>query len=793
MSSVQARKLGDKYILLDRLGTGGMAEVYRGKLVGDRGFEKLIVIKKLLPHVAQDKEMVRLFIGEARLAALLQHENIAATYDFGKIDSTYFLAMEYLFGKDLYSILQRGKESNKPLGPAKALMITAKICEGMDYAHSMKDLKNNPLNLIHRDLTPQNIFITYDGKVKVIDFGVAKAEMLDTRTQAGVVKGKLSYMSPEQLSGASIDSRSDIFSIGILLYEMLSGRRMYSGDTAALIKKCITVDYTHLENILPDLPPKLYVILHKALSRDIKKRYQTCAEMQADIENLLFSQSIRPDHKVLKKYVQQLFAHEFKVEQEQATSVLENAQDAAPADQEKTVFIRPDGNEDVPDGDKTIVYDAYNDGAQCSSAVEVGAGGQGSKADIAGQPLRNKKLYMFLAASVVLVVFAGVLIRGFMKDEPGEISRVSVPVKQDTQVESASRQPVSEKVVVEKIVEKKLGKKEIAMQQKTIKELLLKAENAIAENRTTEPRGNSALGFYKDILRMDPQNETALVGLNRIGRQYVGQADKALAEKRFVDALNIVEAGLVAIPEHQDLLDMKKHLDVKKQTYIQELNNKAEQRLTLYQFMSPEDDSAYTYFNKVLEIEPDNSQALSGIQKIVERFVRLIRMAVMEKRFADAEEVVKDSLAAFPYHNGLQELKSLVEREKQAYFQKLCDTAERRLAADLLTSPKKDCALLYYNKILEIDPDNEKAKSGYIKIADRYLALANSDQRKLRISSAKVHVSKGLAVVPDHQGLLSLKKELQGSTADNILKGVEKNLDDVVGDVEKGLKGIFSD
>lgn len=304
MSSIQAKKLGAKYVLLDLLGVGGMAEVFRGKLLGDKGFQKPIVIKKLLPQVARDEEMTRLFIGEARLAALLQHENIATTFDFGVLEDNYFLAMEYLFGKDLYTVMQRAKESKSPLETHHALMIVAKICEGMDYAHNLKDLQNNPLNIIHRDLTPQNIFITYDGKVKIIDFGVAKAEMLDTRTRAGVVKGKISYMSPEQISGALVDSRSDIFSIGILLYEMISKRRMYHGDTATLIRKSITVEYEALETIIHDLPPQLYAILHKALSSDIEARYQSCGAMQSDIENLLFSMGERPDSRVLKGYMQ---------------------------------------------------------------------------------------------------------------------------------------------------------------------------------------------------------------------------------------------------------------------------------------------------------------------------------------------------------------------------------------------------------------------------------------------------------------------------------------------------------
>jgi len=272
-------QLGNTYVLLDLIGIGGMAEVYKAKLVGRQGFEKQIVIKKLLAQVAGDREVIDNFITEAKLAALLQHENIAYIYDFGELEGSFFIAMEYLFGKDLFTISRRSAETNTPLSPHQSLTIAAKICEGMDYAHNLKDFQQRPLKIIHRDLTPHNIFITYDGKVKIIDFGVAKAELSDNRTQIGMVKGKISYMSPEQLAEQEIDNRSDIFSIGILLYEMLSGQRMYQGDTAALIKKCINADFTPLQEIVTGLPEDLYSILGKALTKEKEKRYQSCAEM----------------------------------------------------------------------------------------------------------------------------------------------------------------------------------------------------------------------------------------------------------------------------------------------------------------------------------------------------------------------------------------------------------------------------------------------------------------------------------------------------------------------------------
>ncbi len=313
-SSEKTSQLGNKYILLDLIGVGGMAEVYRCKLLGNQGFEKIIVLKKLLTQAAQDKETVENFIDEARLAALLQHENIAHIYDFGEIEGGYFIAMEYLFGKDLHSIIQRAKEDGLTIDMKIALMIASKICDGMDYAHNYTDMGQNRLNIIHRDLSPHNVFITYDGKVKIIDFGIAKAELFDNRTRAGVIKGKISYMSPEQLTKETIDHRSDIFSIGILLYEMLSCKKMYVGDTATLIRKCMQGDFEKLNNVHPGLPDAMYEILEKALEVDREKRYQSCSEMKADIEDLLFSLDKRPNAEVLQRYMTFLFAEDYEVE-----------------------------------------------------------------------------------------------------------------------------------------------------------------------------------------------------------------------------------------------------------------------------------------------------------------------------------------------------------------------------------------------------------------------------------------------------------------------------------------------
>ena len=194
-----------------------MAEVYVGKITGDEGFEKLLVIKKILPHLTTEDDSVINFIDEAKIAALLQHENIIHVYDFGNIEDSYFIAMEFLFGKDFHLVIKKSSEIGLPIGLENILYIASKICDGLDYAHRLKNLQGEALNIIHRDISPQNIFVTYDGHVKIIDFGIAKTAAQSTKTQVGLVKGKLAYMSPEQAGSQVIDHRSDIFATGILI------------------------------------------------------------------------------------------------------------------------------------------------------------------------------------------------------------------------------------------------------------------------------------------------------------------------------------------------------------------------------------------------------------------------------------------------------------------------------------------------------------------------------------------------------------------------------------------------
>ena len=311
-----------KYTLLDRIAVGGMAEVFRAKLTGEKGFEKLIVVKKMLPQMAEDPDMVSHFIDEAKLAALLQHENIIHVYDFGETEGSYFIAMEYLFGKDLKSVFSKSSQINSPISLENSLLIASKICEGLEYAHNLKDLHGASINIIHRDISPQNIFITYEGKVKIIDFGIAKTTTQTSKTQVGIIKGKVAYMSPEQAEGKTIDRRSDLFAAGIIFYEMITGKEMYSGDTMEVFNKAINAKYELPEDIAPGLPSKIYDILHRALNKNINERYQSCREMMSDLEDCLYEVGSRPNTRILEKYITSLFENEYSDEKNKSIEIL---------------------------------------------------------------------------------------------------------------------------------------------------------------------------------------------------------------------------------------------------------------------------------------------------------------------------------------------------------------------------------------------------------------------------------------------------------------------------------------
>ncbi|HWC64936.1 MAG TPA: serine/threonine-protein kinase, partial [Thermoanaerobaculia bacterium] len=300
-----------QYQLMEKIATGGMAEVYKARMSGVDGFQKIVAIKKILPHMAASEDFISMFADEAKLAAQLNHPNIIHIYDLGKVEKSYYIAMEYVEGRDLRSILKSGADHGLPLPPELALFIASKLAAALDYAHRRKDFNGQDLSLVHRDVSPQNVLISYEGDIKLCDFGIAKAASKSSQTQAGALKGKLQYMSPEQASGKSLDRRSDLFSLGSVLYEMLTGEKLFAGDSdLTILEQVRNVKASAPSSKNPDVPKRADAIVLKALAKNPEERYQNASDFQRDLESVLYTFSPAPGSADLAIYLHHLQAEE---------------------------------------------------------------------------------------------------------------------------------------------------------------------------------------------------------------------------------------------------------------------------------------------------------------------------------------------------------------------------------------------------------------------------------------------------------------------------------------------------
>ncbi len=306
-----------KYHLLERLAVGGMAEIYLAKSFGAAGFERLLVIKKILPHMAEDEEFITMFIDEARIASTLNHSNIAQINELGKEGGAYFIAMEYVHGKDLSRIYERSTQSKRSVPIPLAVLIASRICEGLDYAHRRTDSTGKNLKIIHRDVSPGNVLVSYDGDVKLIDFGIAKATNRMGRTTAGTLKGKFGYMSPEQVRGLPLDHRSDVFTVGILLYEMLTGERLFGGEsdfgTLEKVRNAIVTPPTTYNS---KIPKELERTVLRALAKEPEERHEWASDLQEDLVRYLMHDGSLITGKSLASFVRDLFAKDIARENE---------------------------------------------------------------------------------------------------------------------------------------------------------------------------------------------------------------------------------------------------------------------------------------------------------------------------------------------------------------------------------------------------------------------------------------------------------------------------------------------
>ena len=572
MTVFQPTQFG-KYQLLDKIATGGMAELFRAKLTGAQGFEKLIAIKKILPNLSEEENLVTSFIDEAKLAALLHHENIVQIYDFGNMDNEYFIAMEFLFGKDLRTIRKTAKQRDLPLGMENILYIVSRICAGLDYSHNLKDLQGQPLNIIHRDINPQNILVTYEGQVKIIDYGIAKAASQNNKTRENLIKGKLAYMSPEQANGQTIDHRSDIFSTGIILYELLAVRRMFEGETMHVLSLVRDAHYDPPEQVIPDLPAKLNQILSRALAKDPDERYQSASEMLADVEEFAFELSLRPNARSFAQYMKELFEEEFAEEElalwakSKIYEAGENEKDIqkskAHGTYDNTVVLTKEFiNEKLTQFKHTIFKGMWLQLARVlriKKNKEPEQENKGEESNRRGLKLAVLKPGIVVLAFLVVVAF-GIKQISFSRSQPEDQASASPPpVAAETEPVAAETEPPD----AEPVESKKLSAARAAIEANRYTEAVRLFEEIIASNpammeKVSKNYVDASLGQAAELLETNPEKAKSIIlkalkidpdnisGLSDLGYIYMGQQNYPKAIETFLKV-----AGLA--PQRPDI------------------------------------------------------------------------------------------------------------------------------------------------------------------------------------------------------------------------------------------------
>lgn len=305
------KQIGDKYKLklVRKVAAGGMGVVYDASQLGSDGFEKRVAIKMILEDLAADPEFVEMFVGEARLVADLIHQNIVQVYQFGKLERTYFMSMEFVEGVNLETFMERHVSQQRKIPIDIAVFITARLCMGLHYAHEKTDHEGNPLGVVHRDISPKNLLIDSQGVPKLTDFGIAKAAHFMRNREGEILMGKIPYMSPEQARFEQTDRRSDIFSLGTVLYEMLAGENIFDdADTMKTIENVCQKPIPPVTHYRPETPPEVQTFIAKAMERDKAKRYQTAHDFGYDLQmNYLYKGQLGPTYQTLLAYLKELF------------------------------------------------------------------------------------------------------------------------------------------------------------------------------------------------------------------------------------------------------------------------------------------------------------------------------------------------------------------------------------------------------------------------------------------------------------------------------------------------------
>jgi serine/threonine-protein kinase len=427
-----------KYRLIASLGHGGMADVFLAVAQGPVGFNKLQVIKRLRPNLAEEHEFLAMFLDEARLAARLNHPNIVQTNEVGEVAGQYFIAMEYLDGQPLHRIIHRGTK-NGALTRSMALKILADTLAGLHAAHELTDYDGSPLRVVHRDASPHNIFVTYEGQTKVVDFGIAKAATRSADTRTGVLKGKIGYMAPEQARCEQVDRRADVFSIGVILWELLTGGRMWKGMTdVEILDSLMHGQIPDVAAARPDLPPSLVEIARRALTPNPAQRYASAADFRRD----LLAELSREGARIGDEEIGQLVSSLFQDKRQQLKGILEKQLSGLKTGQFEGVRIV-----DLPAASLTlprVTNTNLGDPTPSQTLNPVAPPVSGTQASIAPPTSASRKVPIIIAAAAAAAVLVGVIALGRRGGTapaapgPADSAQVAAPAKTGAPAASAA-------------------------------------------------------------------------------------------------------------------------------------------------------------------------------------------------------------------------------------------------------------------------------------------------------------------------------------------------------------------
>ncbi|MBZ0231751.1 MAG: protein kinase, partial [Deltaproteobacteria bacterium] len=405
--------------MYERLGVGGMATVHRARERGIEGFERIVALKRLLPHLAEDATFVKSFVREAKLASLLQHANIVQLYELGRVGSTYYISMEHIDGRDVRRILTQARKLAAPPPVNVTLSLLVQLCDALEYAHARTDEDGQPLGLVHRDVSPSNLLVTRTGHLKVIDFGIAKAQSAQLRTQDGKVKGKLAYMAPEALTGNAVDARSDIFSVGVIAHELLTARTLFGSKSE--FQTLINVqrgDIAPPSTLNPAVPPELDAIVARALARDPGARYASAGQMRDDLHGVRIRYQMSATNREVEAWCNQAF--------DRKVTAAAAARPHTSSDDDEAAAIAWGGAPDPSVRSAEVVHEVP-DRALASRSLSQMTLDQPAFGDSIVAPRKGGGLARVLAAAGVLLLLGGagfvLLSRGGSKAAASSVAR----------------------------------------------------------------------------------------------------------------------------------------------------------------------------------------------------------------------------------------------------------------------------------------------------------------------------------------------------------------------------------